>query len=206
MRHYTFDRPFSQKKMSPRTEAQNREIRQESMQKIMDAAFRLIARKGYEATSIAEIAKEAGVSKGLLYNYFSGKQDLLEKMVLNAVGEADKTMESLMSDDPHRTLENIIRLVFRELRNRSEYFRLLMELTFKIDRYEFVRKIAADRYQAYIAVLEDLFRRIGMPDPAGEAQMFAALCDGIGVQYTVLKGVYSIDQLEEILVHKYCKK
>ncbi|HLT81666.1 MAG TPA: TetR/AcrR family transcriptional regulator [Cyclobacteriaceae bacterium] len=192
--------------MSPRTEAQNREIRQESMQKIMDAAFRLIAKKGYEATSIAEIAKEAGVSKGLLYNYFSGKQDLLEKMVLNAVDQADRVMESLVSDDPIRTLEGIIRRLFHELRERSDYFRLLMELTFKIDRFEFVQKMAAERFQAYIAFLEDLFRRIGMPDPAGEARMFAALCDGIGIQYAVLKGVYSIDQLEEFLVNKYCSK
>lgn len=192
--------------MSPRTDAQNREIRQESMQKIMDAAFRLIAKKGYEATSIAEIAEEAGVSKGLLYNYFSGKQDLLEKMVLNAVDQADKVMEGLISDDAVRTLENIIRWLFRELRERSDHFRLLMELTFKIDRFEFVRRMAAERYQAYIAFLEDLFRRIGTPDPAGEARMLAALCDGIGIQYTVLKGVYSIDQLEEFLVNKYCRK
>lgn len=66
--------------------------------------------------------------------------------------------------------------------------------------------MAAERFQAYIAFLEDLFRRIGMPDPAGEARMFAALCDGIGIQYAVLKGVYSIDQLEEFLVNKYCSK
>ncbi|HEX7017009.1 MAG TPA: TetR family transcriptional regulator [Cyclobacteriaceae bacterium] len=191
--------------MSPRTEAQNREIRQESMKKIMDAAFRLIAKKGYEATSIAEIAEEAGVSKGLLYNYFSGKQDLLEKMVLNAVDEADKVMEGLVADDPRQTLENIIRWLFHELRERTDYFRLMMELTFKIDRFDFVRRMAADRYQFYIAFLEDLIRKIGIPDPAGEARMLAALCDGIGIQYTVLKGVYSIDALEEFLVNKYCR-
>lgn len=176
------------------------------MQKIMDAAFRLIAKKGYEGTSIAEIAEEAGVSKGLLYNYFTGKQDLLEKMVLNAVEGADKVMETLITDDPRKTLENIIRWLFHELRERTDYFRLMMELTFKIDRFEFVRKLAADKYQLYVAFLEDLFSRIGIPDPAGEARMLAALCDGIGIQYTVLKGVYSIDQLEEFLVNKYCRQ
>ena len=175
------------------------------MKKIMDAAFRLIAKKGYEATSIAEIAEEAGVSKGLLYNYFSGKQDLLEKMVLGAVDEADKVMEGLVADDPRQTLENIIRWLFHELRERTDYFRLMMELTFKIDRFDFVRRMAADRYQFYIAFLEDLIRKIGIPDPAGEARMLAALCDGIGIQYTVLKGVYSIDALEEFLVNKYCR-
>jgi AcrR family transcriptional regulator len=176
------------------------------MQKIMDAAFRLIAKKGYEATSIAEIAEEAGVSKGLLYNYFSGKLDLLEKMVLNAVNEADKVMENLITDDPRQALENIIRWLFHELRERMDYFRLIMELTFKIDRFEFVRRLAAERYQFYIAFLEDLLRRIGIPNPGNEARMLAALCDGIGIQYTILKGVYTIDQLEEFLINKYCRK
>jgi AcrR family transcriptional regulator len=191
--------------MSPRTEAQNREIRQESMQKIMDAAFRLIAKKGYEATSIAEIAEEAGVSKGLLYNYFSGKLDLLEKMVLSAVNDADKVMDTLITDDPRRTLENIIRWLFKELRERTDYIRLMMELTFKIDRFDFVRRLAADRYEFYVAFLEDLLRRIGIPNPADEARTLTALCDGISIQYAILKGVYSIDQLEEFLVNKYCR-
>jgi AcrR family transcriptional regulator len=37
-------------------------------------AIGLIARRGYEATTLREIAKEAGVSVGLLYRYFPGKQ------------------------------------------------------------------------------------------------------------------------------------
>jgi AcrR family transcriptional regulator len=37
-------------------------------------ALRLIAARGYEATTLREIAKEAGVSVGLLYRYFPGKQ------------------------------------------------------------------------------------------------------------------------------------
>jgi len=37
-------------------------------------ALRLIARRGYEATTLRDIAKEAGVSVGLLYRYFPGKQ------------------------------------------------------------------------------------------------------------------------------------
>ena len=50
--------------MSPRTAEQNEQIRTESKHKIMEAAFKLIAKNGYEATSIALIAKTAGVSKG----------------------------------------------------------------------------------------------------------------------------------------------
>lgn len=192
--------------MSPRTEGKNSEIRKESQQKIMDAAFVLIARKGYESTSIAEIAAAAGVSKGLLYNYFKSKQDLVEKLVTNAVNEADAVMEELITDDPAVTFENIMRWLFRELRERPDYFRLLMELTLKIDQFEFVRNMAAQKYQGYLAFLEDILRRLDVADAQGEAKMLTALFDGIGIQYVVIKGAYPIDDLEEFLINKYCRK
>src|SRR5437588_12764946 len=40
-------------------------------------AMRLIARRGYEATTLREIADEARVSVGLLYRYFPGKQAVI---------------------------------------------------------------------------------------------------------------------------------
>jgi AcrR family transcriptional regulator len=40
-------------------------------------AIRMIAKRGYEATTLREIAKEAGVSVGLLYRYFPSKQAVL---------------------------------------------------------------------------------------------------------------------------------
>ena len=176
------------------------------MQKIMDAAFVLIARKGYESTSIAEIASAAGVSKGLLYNYFKSKQDLVEKLVTNAVDRADAGMEELIADDPAVTFENIIRRLFKELKERPEYFRLMFELTFRIDQFEFVRDMAGSKYKFYSGFMEDSFRRMGFSNPAGEAKMIAALFDGIGLQYVVIKGAYPIDDLEEFLIDKYCRK
>src|SRR5690606_27373486 len=156
--------------------------------KIMDAAFRLIAKKGYESASVAEIAAAAGVSKGLVYSYFKSKQDLVEKIVANAVSEADAGMETLITDDPTVTFENIIRYLFKALKERPDHFRLMFELSFKIDQFEFVHDMAAQKYKFYSGFLEDLFRRMHFPDPAGEAKMLMALFDGIGVQYVVIKG------------------
>jgi len=36
--------------------------------------------------------------------------------------------------------------------------------------------------------------------------MLTALFDGIGIQYVVIKGTYPIDDLEEFLIDKYCRK
>jgi AcrR family transcriptional regulator len=47
---------------------------EETRTHILEAANRLFSRTGYEATSVAEICQEAGVSKGALYHHFSTKQ------------------------------------------------------------------------------------------------------------------------------------
>ncbi|MDX8036414.1 TetR/AcrR family transcriptional regulator [Lentzea sp. BCCO 10_0856] len=46
-------------------------------QKIIDAAVRLFAAQGYDATSVQEIVAAAEVTKGALYHYFRSKDDLL---------------------------------------------------------------------------------------------------------------------------------
>lgn len=42
---------------------------------LLDLGMRLFSERGYDDVSIEDIAREAGVSKGLLYHYFGGKQD-----------------------------------------------------------------------------------------------------------------------------------
>lgn len=59
----------------PRTPAENERIRQATREQILKAAMDLFFTKGYHATSIEDIAKQAQISKGLLYHYFKGKCD-----------------------------------------------------------------------------------------------------------------------------------
>ena len=49
----------------------------EKKEKIIEAGFNLICKNGYYNTNTAEIAKEAGVSTGILYQYFKDKYDIL---------------------------------------------------------------------------------------------------------------------------------
>lgn len=52
----------------------------ETRKKIIEAAKVLIAEKGFESTSIDDIAKEAGVSTGSFYTYFKKKEDVVEEL------------------------------------------------------------------------------------------------------------------------------
>jgi AcrR family transcriptional regulator len=55
-------------------------------QSILSAACRCLGEKGYAATTISEIAAEAGVSRGLLHYYFKSKEELMAR-ALRAAGQ-----------------------------------------------------------------------------------------------------------------------
>jgi AcrR family transcriptional regulator len=51
---------------------------EEKRRQILEAAVRAIARRGYHACRVGEIAEEAGVAYGLVYHYFGSKEEVLE--------------------------------------------------------------------------------------------------------------------------------
>ncbi len=65
----------------PRTEESNQRIREEQKRKIIIAATKVFARKGLAATKMADIAKEADISYGLLYHYFDTKELIFKATV-----------------------------------------------------------------------------------------------------------------------------
>lgn len=54
--------------------------------RILDAAVRVVADKGFPGATVAEIAREAGVADGTIYLYFRSKDDLLVSLVEDALG------------------------------------------------------------------------------------------------------------------------
>jgi len=52
------------------------EYKEEAKSRILDAANKVFAEKGYHEATMDDIAKRLGVSKGAIYLYFSSKEDL----------------------------------------------------------------------------------------------------------------------------------
>ena len=190
--------------MSPRTAIQNEQIRADSKHKIMDAAFNLIAKNGYEATSIAMIAKNAGVSKGLLYNYFTSKEELVKALVFGAMEEGDNVIGDLMDSNPSTTLKNIFLWFFKEMRERPEHWKLITELTFKIEKFDFVHDIVTSKMTEYVAFFEALLIQVGHENAKNEARVISAILDGIGFHALMMMEDYPLDEMEEYLIKKYC--
>jgi TetR/AcrR family transcriptional regulator len=69
-------------------------IEEEKRERVINAAMKEFAQKGYTAASTNEIAKEAGISKGLLFHYFTSKKDLYLFLYDHAVEMLIKEMKA----------------------------------------------------------------------------------------------------------------
>jgi TetR/AcrR family acrAB operon transcriptional repressor len=69
-------------------------------QQILDAAVARIVRHGYDKTTMGDIADEAGVSRGTVYLYFKGKDELFEALVYREYLEYARTWLELVESDP----------------------------------------------------------------------------------------------------------
>ena len=80
-------------------EAQRRE-------QILDAAIAVVARKGYEATTIRDVAVGAGASTGTVNYYFANKDDVLASALVEVAERFRRRVDEALDgvDDPHERL------------------------------------------------------------------------------------------------------
>jgi AcrR family transcriptional regulator len=67
--------------VSPRSPVVNERRREQAKARILDAAHALFTERGYDATTMAEVSRQAGVSAGLTVYYFRTKQHLVQALV-----------------------------------------------------------------------------------------------------------------------------
>ncbi len=191
----------------PRTKKQFEEIREKTRKSILNAGLKLFAQKGYHGTSIADIAKEAGISKGLAYNYFKSKDELAEAilfMVIEFLAEFDELIES--DQDPYKILELLIKKTFNHLRKNEEFWRLYVSFSFQTEITPKMNKIFKDVDKKYAAKMEKIFKKIGLKNAKAEAYYFGALFDGISVDYLLNKENYPLKSIEKLMLKKYSKE
>jgi AcrR family transcriptional regulator len=123
--------------MSPRTPQKFQEMRDEKKTLIMDVALQHFASEGFFSTTINHIAKHAGISKGLMYNYFESKEALLEAIVHRSVNEIfnyfDIDRDGYLSENE---FEYFIRRIDLILKEKRSFWRLLIQLLSQNDARE----------------------------------------------------------------------
>lgn len=87
-------------------------------EQIMDAALRVFARKGFDRATNKDIAREAGITPGLIYHYFAGKDALLQAAI--QARSPVQTVRTLPPDLGDLPPDKFLRVVLMELLNTVE--------------------------------------------------------------------------------------
>ncbi|MEM8897120.1 MAG: TetR/AcrR family transcriptional regulator [Bacteroidota bacterium] len=83
-------------------------------EKILLTALELFANNGYSATATSKIAKQAGVSEGLIFRHFENKKGLLDAIFTQGSEKLAETLTPIITEtDPHEVIRKTIGLPFK---------------------------------------------------------------------------------------------
>ena len=145
--------------------------------RVFDTAARLFAVKGYDGTSIRDLAQALGMQKSSLYHYFESKEDLLYQLVGEFMDEALVYTESL-HQEPLPPLEKLSAFIkYYTAFYAAEPYRLTI-LVNELDSLDPQRrKEVVDKERRYVraikAILDELQRAGLMRDISPSVAVFA---------------------------------
>ena len=191
--------------MSPRTKDQFEEIRNKSRENIEKIALELFAIKGYHATSVSQIAEKAGISKGLLYNYYKNKEQLLNSVIMKVFDEIMRIIK--MSEDlsAEKQIEQMIIQTIDHLKENITFWRLYLFLVHQSDVQLKLTGIWEKMRDDYMGYFVKLFEEVGSKNPVMEAMMLGTIFDGIGLNYVTAPNGFPIDEIRDYLVEVFAK-
>ncbi len=130
---------------------------------ILDAAESLFHDRGVTSTSLNDIAKAAGVTRGAIYWHFQDKVDLFDAMMQRVMLPLDDMHAALAGDAPVLpTLRRHLRLVFRRLAQDEQVRRVFEIATLKVEYTEVAGALCGHRNKmrsGYQHLLEQTLRR-----------------------------------------------
>lgn len=146
--------------------------------KIIESADEFFSRFGFYKTTMDEIARKIHKAKGVLYYYFSSKEDLYTEVVKRELQLVKNELTVIVNrnDDPVNILENYIKVRYRMLNDAPNYHETL-KADFR-EKYGFVENVRADFDHFERAQLKKIL-------DAGQKEGYFALSD-IGLTIDVI--------------------
>jgi TetR/AcrR family fatty acid metabolism transcriptional regulator len=127
--------------------------------KIIRAATKVFAKKGFFNARISDIAKEAKVADGTIYLYFNNKFDILISVFEQEIGKLVEQVTALLAqeDDPQKMLEIFITrhlIEMKKNRNLSEVIQIELRQTNKL-----IRDYRNNNFSEYINIISTIIKK-----------------------------------------------
>ena len=188
----------------PRRPEQFEELREKSREKILSAALELFANKGYDATSIDSIAKKAGISKGLIYNYYESKKSILLAIFADAMNIGEQMVKAQKDvKDPNERIKMMVNGVFDMMHEQPEYMKLLTVLSLQPGVMAETKDFTKEAYKKsaeWASLITGKDKKKGLI----EGLMMGALMDGVALNFIIYGDQYPLDALKKQIIKDYC--
>lgn len=169
-----------------------------SRARILTAALELFADRGFAGTSVRALAERAGVSQGLLYNYFDGKDGLLRAIFEQSQLDVTATLDEA-NDHPEESVPTLIRAAFAAVQGNAVFWRLTYQLRMQGHTITLLGGVFREWADSVRARIEALLRADGVPDPAVRARVLFAAIDGAAQHWVLDPDGYPLDQVADAL-------
>jgi len=135
---------------------------EEKREKIIDAAKRAFAEKGFSAVGIREIARRAGINSATLYHYFKNKEELYEAVLGRTFEQVLSILEEISHLEQQEYTEGVVtkEAIYRYmdfLNENREFLKILIhELNLESD---LISKISMKYYENFIVLTEEFITK-----------------------------------------------
>jgi AcrR family transcriptional regulator len=103
--------------------------KEHKINEILKNSLKILAKNGFENTTIANIATESGVSRGILHYYFSDKEDLVSKVLAYSSDEIILgSIKGIRGKTPDEIIDNIIKDNIQNFKKNPDSFAFLFEM------------------------------------------------------------------------------
>lgn len=185
----------------PRSSEQFDDIRKQKKKLIMDTALELFAENGFHATSISQIAKKAGISKGLTYNYFKSKEEILDQIVKTGFDSVYSHFD--LNHDGILTTEEFKYFIRKSLQVVSEnnrFWKLYTMLLMQSDLAESVIKKYSDSSAFISRTIKQFIESQGSKNPEGDLIIISSLLKGATMIIISTPDFFPAKELEEKII------
>lgn len=188
----------------PRTAEQFKEIRTDRKKAILDAALHVFSEQGYHNTSIIEVSKKAGISKGLIYNYFDSKKELLDILLGSFLDDEMLAVKKVLKKPlTGFTMIEFIKLNTQILKAKLKQWKLYFSLVTQPE----VIKILQDRFsEENIFITQkimEFFKQKGDKNSEMTFTLFSTTIVGLKMSYIMDSENYPIEKIEELIIKQF---
>ncbi len=181
------------------------QARNKSIEHIKLTALGLFSTQGFAQTSIRKIAKEAGISLGLLYNYFPSKEALLQAIFQQGLADIQASFVLEKVQNPKKRFANYVRQTFQMIQEKRAFWRLLHSIRMQSSIMTLLQTETELTQSFIIQQLSELLTDLEIPDTPSKALLLFATIDGISNHY-LLDENYPIMEVGELLIQQYISK